>query len=336
MRQTHLFPSTTSEPIDPNHLRHRVWALAKAVRHVRIHSLRHTFASTLITQGENVKYSSPQLGYAAVTITLDRRRGVERSGRRTQRPDSRSVWRRPFHLAIIQQNKPEQQRTARIAWRSSGPDVLKKMDYYAARAVSDTSCRPPSGRRPVNRPRGVDARGRDGREAAEQRRSHRAQGSRTSVRRTGRPPKGAAIRPERLTGVLYRDHVDVRVTPSKRPHSSLRQRVGGPGRTCARDVDLRSLFTTPRRRDAPSGQGARRLHLCGAHQPAPLHHAALCHRAPGGSLGFPCAIESPGRPASEYGRLRHGDGGQGGGDRRWMSFMSPILALRPGGASVRG
>ena len=70
-----LFPSVTGAPLDPDALRKRVWApaLAKAgLRHVRIHSLRHTFASMLIAQGENPKYISTQLGHASVQITLDR------------------------------------------------------------------------------------------------------------------------------------------------------------------------------------------------------------------------------------------------------------------------
>jgi hypothetical protein len=72
---TLIFPSTSGGPVDPDNLRHRVWApaLAKAkLRHVRIHSLRHTFASMLIAQGENVKYISSRLGHASVQITLDR------------------------------------------------------------------------------------------------------------------------------------------------------------------------------------------------------------------------------------------------------------------------
>jgi integrase len=70
-----IFPSATSGPLDPDNLRHRVWApaLAKAkLRHVRIHSLRHTYASMLIAQGENIKYISSQLGHASVQITIDR------------------------------------------------------------------------------------------------------------------------------------------------------------------------------------------------------------------------------------------------------------------------
>jgi integrase len=70
-----LFPDPTGAPLDPDALRKRVWApaLARAgLRHVRIHSLRHTFASMLIAQGENLKYISSQLGHASVQITLDR------------------------------------------------------------------------------------------------------------------------------------------------------------------------------------------------------------------------------------------------------------------------
>jgi integrase len=70
-----LFPAPTGGPWSPDVLRKRVWApaLAKAtLRHVRIHSLRHTYASMLIAQGENLKYISSQLGHASIQITLDR------------------------------------------------------------------------------------------------------------------------------------------------------------------------------------------------------------------------------------------------------------------------
>jgi integrase len=70
-----IFPSRTGGPLIPENLRQRVWtpALAAAgVRHVRIHSLRHFYASVLITNGENIKYISSQLGHASVQITVDR------------------------------------------------------------------------------------------------------------------------------------------------------------------------------------------------------------------------------------------------------------------------
>jgi integrase len=37
---------------------------------IRFHDLRHTYASLLIAQGENIKYIQNQLGHASPTITL--------------------------------------------------------------------------------------------------------------------------------------------------------------------------------------------------------------------------------------------------------------------------
>jgi integrase len=70
-----LFPGKVGAPLDADALRKRVWlpALATAgLSHVRIHSLRHSFASMLVHQGENPKYVSSQLGHASIQITLDR------------------------------------------------------------------------------------------------------------------------------------------------------------------------------------------------------------------------------------------------------------------------
>ena len=44
---------------------------AAKLRHVTMHSLRHTFASLLIAQGENIKYISEQMGHASIQITVD-------------------------------------------------------------------------------------------------------------------------------------------------------------------------------------------------------------------------------------------------------------------------
>lgn len=38
---------------------------------IGMHTLRHTFASLLIDQGENPKYVASQLGHASATFTLD-------------------------------------------------------------------------------------------------------------------------------------------------------------------------------------------------------------------------------------------------------------------------
>ena len=46
--------------------------LAKAeMRHIRIHDLRHTFASLLIQNGESLAYVKDQMGHASIQITVD-------------------------------------------------------------------------------------------------------------------------------------------------------------------------------------------------------------------------------------------------------------------------
>ncbi len=69
-----VFTTPAGGVIDPDNLRHRIWAPAIAragLRHVVIHSLRHTYASLLIQQGESIKYIQKQLGHASATLTLD-------------------------------------------------------------------------------------------------------------------------------------------------------------------------------------------------------------------------------------------------------------------------
>jgi integrase len=70
-----VFTTTTGALINPDNLRNRVWGpaiQAAGLRHVTIHSLRHTFASLLIAQGENIKYISEQMGHGSIQITVDR------------------------------------------------------------------------------------------------------------------------------------------------------------------------------------------------------------------------------------------------------------------------
>lgn len=60
--------------LDDANLRHRVFekTLSRAgLRKIRIHDLRHTYASLLINQGENLKYVQKQLGHASITTTVD-------------------------------------------------------------------------------------------------------------------------------------------------------------------------------------------------------------------------------------------------------------------------
>jgi integrase len=52
--------------------RHFWKALKKAeIPRIRFHDLRHTFASLLIEQGENIKYIQSQLGHSSPTVTLN-------------------------------------------------------------------------------------------------------------------------------------------------------------------------------------------------------------------------------------------------------------------------
>ena len=71
-----VFPTPEGTPMDAANLRHRVFAdtltRAKLGKKIRIHDLRHTFASLLINQGENLKYVQAQLGHSSITTTVDR------------------------------------------------------------------------------------------------------------------------------------------------------------------------------------------------------------------------------------------------------------------------
>lgn len=69
-----MFPSAEGNITDHDNARNRHFdaALRKAkLRHVSFHSLRHTNASLRILAGQNIKYTSTQLGHASVKITLD-------------------------------------------------------------------------------------------------------------------------------------------------------------------------------------------------------------------------------------------------------------------------
>jgi len=60
--------------VDPDNFRKRVWPklLPKAgLRRIRIHDLRHTFASLLIQQGESLVYVKEQMGHHSIRVTVD-------------------------------------------------------------------------------------------------------------------------------------------------------------------------------------------------------------------------------------------------------------------------
>jgi integrase len=69
-----VFPNKAGGPINHNNLvnRHFNPALkAAGLPKIRFHDLRHTYASLLIEQGENIKYIQSQLGHSSPTVTLD-------------------------------------------------------------------------------------------------------------------------------------------------------------------------------------------------------------------------------------------------------------------------
>jgi len=70
-----IFPNEVGLPLDPENLIKREFhpALERAgLRRIRFHDLRHSYASLLISQGENIKFIQSQLGHASAKTTLDR------------------------------------------------------------------------------------------------------------------------------------------------------------------------------------------------------------------------------------------------------------------------
>jgi integrase len=69
-----LFTNEAGNALDPDNFRSRVWRklLAKAgLREIRIHDLRHTYASLLIAQGESLAYVRDQMGHHSIKVTVD-------------------------------------------------------------------------------------------------------------------------------------------------------------------------------------------------------------------------------------------------------------------------
>jgi len=69
-----IFPNEAGGPINHANMvsRHFFPSLKKAIDYrIRFHDLRHTFASLLIEQGENIKYIQSQLGHSSPVVTLE-------------------------------------------------------------------------------------------------------------------------------------------------------------------------------------------------------------------------------------------------------------------------
>ena len=69
-----LFPYTTGKQLDPSWFRRNPWrkVFEKAdIPQIRLHDMRHTFASLLLQQGESLHYVKDQLGHASIQTTVD-------------------------------------------------------------------------------------------------------------------------------------------------------------------------------------------------------------------------------------------------------------------------
>jgi len=69
-----VFLNAVGGPVDPDNFRKRIWPklLEKAeLRRIRIHDLRHTYASHLIAQGESLAYVKEQMGHHSIQVTVD-------------------------------------------------------------------------------------------------------------------------------------------------------------------------------------------------------------------------------------------------------------------------
>ena len=69
-----VFPNQSGDPLDRSYvLTNYFWPALKTagLPRIRFHDLRHSYASLLIDQGENIKYIQKQLGHSKPTVTLD-------------------------------------------------------------------------------------------------------------------------------------------------------------------------------------------------------------------------------------------------------------------------
>ncbi len=69
-----VFCNRSGGPLEPRYVvKHQFFpALTRAgLRQVRFHDLRHTFATLLIHQGENVKFIQNQMGHASIATTMN-------------------------------------------------------------------------------------------------------------------------------------------------------------------------------------------------------------------------------------------------------------------------
>ncbi|ACN17856.1 Phage integrase family protein [Desulforapulum autotrophicum HRM2] len=69
-----VFPTAKGNPMNHNNMVNRYFLpglKAAKLERIRFHDMRHTYASLLIDQGENIKYIQAQLGHSNPTVTLN-------------------------------------------------------------------------------------------------------------------------------------------------------------------------------------------------------------------------------------------------------------------------
>ncbi|HEV8438176.1 MAG TPA: site-specific integrase [Methylomirabilota bacterium] len=71
-----VFPSPTDDrkPMNPSFLRFKVWyriLRLAGLRDLRLHDLRHTYASLLLQANEPIAYVKDQLGHSSIQVTVD-------------------------------------------------------------------------------------------------------------------------------------------------------------------------------------------------------------------------------------------------------------------------
>jgi integrase len=68
-----VFTSTIGTPLDERNVRREFYALLKSAKlpRIRLHDLRHSFATVLLAAGEHPKVVQEMLGYSSVQLTLD-------------------------------------------------------------------------------------------------------------------------------------------------------------------------------------------------------------------------------------------------------------------------
>lgn len=69
-----VFPNEAGEPMNYSNMVQRYYRKAlkdAGIPQIRFHDLRHTYASLLLAQGENVKYIQTQMGHSSPTVTLN-------------------------------------------------------------------------------------------------------------------------------------------------------------------------------------------------------------------------------------------------------------------------